>query len=90
MPYLSIEGILDAYDVYNRVIRRVAERRGAVLIETSDAIPPDSTHYADSVHFTDAGSRSMAERVSSALLSSRSFERVLTTRDQKGEAGRRP
>ena len=89
MPYLSIDAILDAYDAYNRAIRRVAARRGAVLIEASDAVAPDSTHYADSVHFTDAGSQSMAERVSSVLLSSRSFERLLTTRE-KGATTSRP
>jgi hypothetical protein len=68
MPHLTIESMLDGFEAYNRAIRRVAERNGALLIETGDAIPPDATHYADSVHFTDAGSAALARRVGAALV----------------------
>ena len=63
MPYMSIEGLLQGYDEYNRVIRDVAHRTGAVLVEAEGAIPGDRVHYADSVHLTDAGSRALAQVV---------------------------
>lgn len=68
MPYMSIDGLLAAYDEYNRVIRTVARETGVLLIEGEKRIPGDEVHFADSVHFTDSGSYLMAERVSEALL----------------------
>ena len=68
MPYMSIEGLLVGFEEYNRTIREVARDTGALLIDGEDRIPPDARHYTDSVHFTDAGSRMMAERVAEALL----------------------
>jgi lysophospholipase L1-like esterase len=67
MPYMSLQGLLDGFDEYNRVIREVAKKRGAVLVEGEDEIPGDSVHFVDSVHFTDAGSRRMANRVAHVL-----------------------
>lgn len=80
MPYLTIEGLIQGYEEYNRVIRGVARSRGAVLVETESAIPPDVVHYTDSVHFTDAGSLKMAERVSKALLGSVALSALLESR----------
>jgi lysophospholipase L1-like esterase len=77
MPSLSVEGLLDGFDEYNRVIREVAERRGAVLVGGEDEIPGDEIHFADSVHFTDAGSRRMANRVASVLGSAIPFQELV-------------
>lgn len=77
MPYMSLDGLVDGYEEYNRVIRVVAKEAGAVLIEGEYRIPADSVHYNDSVHFRDAGSRLMAGRVSEALLNSPGFMRLL-------------
>jgi lysophospholipase L1-like esterase len=68
MPYMSVDGLLRGYAAYNRVIREVAGASGATVIEAEGRIPPDAAHYVDSVHFTDAGSRAMAEIVASGLL----------------------
>jgi hypothetical protein len=68
MPYMSIRGLLDARDEFNRVIERVAAREGALVVAGEEGIPGDTIHYADSAHFTAAGSRLMAERVGEALL----------------------
>ncbi len=68
MPYMNIEGLLNGFEEYNRVIREVARDTGALLIDDEHRIPSDARHYTDSVHFTDAGSRVMADRVAEALL----------------------
>jgi amino acid adenylation domain-containing protein len=67
MPYMSIDGILDAYDAYDGAIRRVGSRTGALVIEANDAVPGDGAHFIDSNHFSDAGSRRMAACVADAL-----------------------
>jgi lysophospholipase L1-like esterase len=67
MPFMTPRGLIGAYERYNQVIREVASETGALLIDGETAIPGDARHFADSVHFTDAGSRAMATRVSSAL-----------------------
>ena len=67
MPFMTPRGLIGAYERYNQVIREVASETGALLIDGETAIPGDALHFADSVHFTDAGSRAMATRVSSAL-----------------------
>jgi len=67
MPFMTPRGLIDAYERYNQVIREVARDTGVLLIEGEADIPGDPQHFADSVHFTDAGSRAMATRVSGAL-----------------------
>lgn len=68
MPSLAPETILEGYARYNGIITRVARDTGAVLIADEDRIPGDPVHFNDSVHFTDAGSRAMAQRVVDGLL----------------------
>jgi len=67
MPFMSLDGLLLGYARYNDVIRAVARDQRALLIGGENGIPGDATHFVDSVHFSDAGSRKMAERVFNAL-----------------------
>jgi len=67
MPAMSLDGLLTGYARYNDVIREVARSHGALLIQGENDIPGDAAHFADSVHFSDAGNRLMAERVFKAL-----------------------
>jgi hypothetical protein len=48
------------------------------LIEDEDAIAGDSEHFNDTVHFKDAGSERMAERVSQAFAADKEAQRILT------------
>ena len=47
---------------------------GAYLIDGEDEIPGDAAHFADSVHFTDAGCRAMAQRVAGRLEGAPGFQ----------------
>jgi len=67
MPFMSLDGLLRGYARYNEIIRQVAAGEGALLIGEENSIPGDAAHFVDTVHFTDEGSRLMAERVTRAL-----------------------
>ncbi len=66
-PFVSAQGLIEAYERYNQIAREVALETGALLIGGEDNIPGDPAHFVDTVHFTDAGSAAMAKRVSAAL-----------------------
>lgn len=68
MPYISHAAVVQGFAAYNRMIREVARERGAALVEGEDSIPADKEHFADSVHFTDAGCVLQARRVADGLL----------------------
>lgn len=74
MPFMTLNGLLEAYAQYNKIIADVARETGSILIDVDTAIPGDSEHFNDTVHFTDAGSVVMAQRVSEALLKSAEFQ----------------
>ena len=82
MPYLSADDLLAGFERYNRIIREVALKTGALLIEQGNSIPGDPIHFNDSVHFTDAGSQKQADRVVSALVNSRAFQKIATLKRQ--------
>jgi lysophospholipase L1-like esterase len=68
MPYMALGAVLDGFDAWNRVVRRVALDEGCVLVEGEEGIPGDAAHFADSVHFTDEGCRLQARRVLEVML----------------------
>jgi len=80
MPNMGLDGLLFGYARYNDIIRTVARDRGALLIEGENDIPGDRAHFVDTVHFNDAGSRKMAERVFKALSNDPAFLRLVASR----------
>jgi hypothetical protein len=84
MPFMDIPGLLAGYAEYNRVIRTVAEERGAILIEGEDTIPGDAEHFRDSVHMVDPGLRLQAERVLEGLLAAPAYQALLARRRASG------
>ena len=84
MPFMDPPGLIDAFQRYNHIIAEVAAETGAVFIRGEMLIPGDGEHFNDSVHFKNAGSRIMADRVSKALLKSSSFQNLV---EQKKIAG---
>ena len=79
MPHMTLDGLLVAFEEYNRVIRAVAEKTGALLVEGEDSIPADDRHFADSVHFRDAGAVVMARRVNEALFNDDTLKKLVNT-----------
>jgi lysophospholipase L1-like esterase len=82
MPYMTPDDLITGFDQYNKVIRDVSRTRGTVLVGDEDSIPGDAEHYVDWVHFSDAGSRAMANRVAQALIASPAVQ-ALVARNQK-------
>lgn len=82
MPYMNPEGLLDAYEEYNRVIRDVANETGSLLVDGELTIPPDDLHFADSYHFLDAGNVVMAHRVTTALMQSEAIQGLFLEQGQ--------
>ena len=74
MPYMTPALLLDGFDEYNRVIREVARATATLLIETADAVPGDDAHFADSVHFKDAGCSALAARIAAGLSAAPEFQ----------------
>ena len=60
MPYLSVSTLLHAQSLYNEAICRVANQTNVHTFDVAKAVPPDSKHYSDAVHFTAAGSAAIA------------------------------
>ena len=62
MPWMSIDGMLDAMDTYNAAILDFAQRSGAPVVDDRGAIPPDAAHFTDCMHLSDKGNQAMADR----------------------------
>lgn len=62
MPWMSIEGMLDAMDVYNAAILEYATTHRLPVVDDRDAVPADEEHFADCMHVADKGADAMAER----------------------------
>ena len=63
MPWMSIDGMLDAMDTYNQAILDYGRRSGAPVIDDRAAIPPDADHFTDCMHLADKGNEAMAQRL---------------------------
>lgn len=68
MPYMTPQNLLDSFAAYNEVIRSVARRSDVLVIDAETAVPGDTRHFVDSVHFTDEGSAVMAQKVVDGLI----------------------
>ena len=82
---MTIDGLITTYTHYNQVIREVAEAHHTLLVGHEKSIPADDKHYTDSVHYTDAGSVSMAQRVIEALISSADVQAIVESKTAQSE-----
>lgn len=62
MPWMSIDGMLDAMDTYNQAILDYAARNNLPVVDDREAVPPDAEHFSDCMHFLDKGAEAMADR----------------------------
>ena len=79
-PFATPRLLLDSYGRYNQIMREVARETGAFLIEGENEIPGDALHFTDTVHFSDAGSNAMAERISRSLAASPVLREIVAAR----------
>jgi lysophospholipase L1-like esterase len=77
MPFMTLDSLVAGYARYNEVIREVAAAKHAWLIDGENDIPGDAAHFFDTVHFTDAGSKVMAERVVRGLTAEPRFAQLI-------------
>jgi GDSL-like Lipase/Acylhydrolase family len=62
MPWMSIDGMLDAMDVYNQAVLDYTKRQNLPVVDDRDAIPADAEHFTDCMHLADKGADAMAAR----------------------------
>ena len=82
MPFMTPDGLISSFERYNEIIRAVAGSTPALLIEGALDIPGDGLHFNDTVHFTDTGSRKMAQRVTRAILEAPAFQRLVQNKQR--------
>ena len=62
MPWMSIDGMLDAMDVYNAAVLDYGKRTGVPVVDDRATISPDNKHFTDCMHLSDKGNEAMADR----------------------------
>jgi len=88
MPWMSIDGMLDAMDVYNQAILDYGHREGLMAIDDREAVPPDAEHFSDCMHFLDKGAEAMADRLARNLIHSVDLDRAVARVRQTGAGAR--
>jgi hypothetical protein len=78
MPWMSIDGMLDAMDTYNQAILDYAAMNGLPVVDDRDAVPPDAEHFSDCMHFVDKGAEAMADRFFKYLRGSDALQKTLS------------
>jgi hypothetical protein len=89
MPFMSIPGLLTAEQYYTEVLAGVAKASNAIFLEGHEQMPGTPVYYADTSHFKPAGSRLMAEWVSSMLLRTPAVRQLFEARQElcRGSGG---
>jgi hypothetical protein len=78
MPWMSIDGMLDAMDVYNQAILDYGSRAHLYVVDDREAIPPDAADFSDCMHLLDKGAEAMADRFYRYLRAAGVVDRVVS------------
>lgn len=70
MPWMSIDGLLEAMDIYNQAILDYARNHDVFAIDDRFAVPADAAHFVDCMHLSTLGNAVMATRFARGLRSS--------------------
>ena len=62
MPWMSIDGMLDAMDVYNNAILDYAKRHDVASSTIARRFRRTRDHFSDCMHLKDPGAEAMADR----------------------------
>jgi lysophospholipase L1-like esterase len=60
LPVLSRRGVVEAADLFNDRIRRVADRLDVPLVDNDALIPKTTEYFGDNVHYTEKGAELVA------------------------------
>jgi len=77
MPWMSIDGMLDAMDTYNQAILDYAARNSLPVVDDREAVSPDAEHFSDAMHFLDKGAEAMADRFFKYLRTSNELQHAI-------------
>ena len=80
-------GVFRAVGAYNQALRRIAERRGATLVDMANTYPRDTKYFADFAHKTDEGLRLFAEMVADQLIEQGVIDRAMSRPKGPAPAG---
>ncbi len=76
MPFMTLQGLVDSFAAYNRIIREIGRETDTLVIDGEHDTPGTAKYFVDSVHFTDVGSERMAQRIADALISESIVDQV--------------
>ncbi|HEX7343034.1 MAG TPA: SGNH/GDSL hydrolase family protein [bacterium] len=66
--YPSAASLAAAMQAFNDVTRRVAREEGALLVDAEAQLPKDLDTFVDDVHYTESGTRHLAEIVAQSII----------------------
>lgn len=73
--YYSIDALADGMDRYNRQLLALCRAEGLECIDLEKEMPKETTMFFDDVHFTEEGSRHVAQVISGYLISRPPFRK---------------
>jgi hypothetical protein len=77
MPWMSIDGMLDAMDTYNQAVLDYGRRTGVTVLDDREAVPADAEHFSDCMHLLDRGAAAMADRFARGIVSAGLLDRAV-------------
>lgn len=67
--WFSLNGMIEASNRFNDVLRLVAEKTGVCLVDSSRNVPKNIQYFGDNVHYTNEGARLVARSFRDFILS---------------------
>jgi lysophospholipase L1-like esterase len=83
MPWMTIEGLLDGTDLYNKALLDYAKSHGVPIVDDRESVPGDDRHFVDWAHFSEEGAMKMAERFAHSLEEQGRIQNILARGDSR-------
>ncbi|HEX5327126.1 MAG TPA: SGNH/GDSL hydrolase family protein [Acetobacteraceae bacterium] len=80
MPYMSIDGLLEAKDSFEQQTIKVADRMKAPFLRWTDEVPGTREDFVDSHHFSAAGARLMGTAIGTRMLADPTMQTFFASR----------
>ncbi len=79
-PYMTVQGFLDVYAAYSRVVTKTANETGALLIDPRPFLRSEHGHFVDFTHTTPLGSSVLGKLVAERLIADPEFKKLVEER----------